>query len=214
VANDGDAWMFGDALLVSPVMVASETTHEVYLPAGEWFDFFRGTRISGGKSITVPVDAKTWKDIPLFVRDGSIVATQRPEDYVDQHPVEEITLDVFAAAHRADFVYYEDDGNTYGYEHGAYFRQPIHAVKMQGRVAVDLEKSTGSFHPALRTYIVRIHGIAAHAVRQGQAQMKRGQAAGADAAPAEGEWSTGSDRFGPLTIVSIAAGEADALTVQ
>jgi len=214
VANDGDAWMFGDALLVSPVMAAGETSHDVYLPAGEWFDYFRGTRFTGGKSITVPVDAKTWKDIPLFVRDGSIVATQQPEDYVDQRPAEEIILDVFPAAHRADFVYYEDDGNTYGYERGAYYRQAIHAVKTQDRVVVDLDKPTGSFHPAVRTYIVRIHGIAAHAVRQGHIPMKRSQAAGEGAALAKGEWSTGSDRFGPITIVRIAAGEADALAVQ
>jgi len=214
VADDGDAWMFGDALLVSPVMAAGETSHEVYLPAGEWFDYFRGTRFTGGKSISYPVDAKTWKDIPVFVRDGSIIATQQTEEYVDQHPAEEITLDVFPAPHPADFVYYDDDGNTYAYEHGEYYRQAIHATKAPDHVVVNLDKPTGSFRPALRTYIVRIHGIAARAVQQGHAQMKRSQAAGKDATPSEGEWSTGRDRFGPFTVVRIAAGEASALVVQ
>ena len=84
----------------------------------------------------------------------------------------------------------------------------------EDRVVVDLDKPTGSFHPAVRTYIVRIHGIAAHAVRQGHVPIKRRQAAGDGAAPAEGEWSTGSDRFGPLTIVRIAAGDGAALVIQ
>jgi alpha-glucosidase len=214
VANDGDAWMFGDALLVSPVMAAGETSHEVYLPVGEWFDYFRGTRFTGGKSIAYPVDAKTWRDIPVFVRDGSIVATQQAADYVDQHPADEIALDVFPGAHRADFVYYDDDGNTYGYEHGAYYRQAIHAAKTQDGAIVDLDKPSGSFHPALRSYVVRIHGIAAHSVQQGKAEMKRSQAAGADAAPSEGEWSTGQDRFGPVTIVRIPSGQESALVIQ
>ncbi len=84
VANDGTSWMFGDALLVSPIVTPGETVHSVYLPAGDWYDYFRGTFIKGGQSITYPVDSAKWQDIPIFVRAGSILATQPSQEYVDQ----------------------------------------------------------------------------------------------------------------------------------
>ena len=95
LANETSSWMFGDALLVSPVMESHASQHAVCLPSGTWYDYFHGTRFEGGRVIQYPVDAQTWQDIPLFVREGSIIATMPLQDYTDQHPVSEVTLDVF-----------------------------------------------------------------------------------------------------------------------
>ncbi len=44
-------WMFGDALLVSPVVAHGATSQSVYLPAGEWMDYSKRTRYAGGQTI-------------------------------------------------------------------------------------------------------------------------------------------------------------------
>ncbi|HWB95847.1 MAG TPA: TIM-barrel domain-containing protein, partial [Bryobacteraceae bacterium] len=44
VADDTNAWMVGDAFLVSPVVQQGESEHSVYLPAGVWYNYFRGSR--------------------------------------------------------------------------------------------------------------------------------------------------------------------------
>src|ERR1700690_3018545 len=110
VSNMSSSWMFGDALLVSPVVEHDEVMHKVYLPSGVWFDYFRGTRFEGGQTIAYKVDPDTWKDIPLFVREGSIIATEPSQDYTDQHSIPEITLDVFPGSTPAAFMSYDDDG--------------------------------------------------------------------------------------------------------
>ncbi|WP_167140571.1 TIM-barrel domain-containing protein [Diaminobutyricimonas sp. TR449] len=58
-------WMFGDDLLVAPVLEAGVTEWPVYLPAGEWVDVWTGTRFDGGQVVTV----KTLRDtVPVFAR--------------------------------------------------------------------------------------------------------------------------------------------------
>ncbi|HEV2327029.1 MAG TPA: TIM-barrel domain-containing protein [Terracidiphilus sp.] len=214
VANYGAAWMFGDALLVSPVVEPGESDHKVYLPAGKWFDYFRGTQFAGGNTIDYPVDAKTWSDIPVFVREGSIVATQVPEDFVGQHPVSEVTLDVFPSQRRAQFVSYDDDGQTYGYERGDYYRQVIGATKEHDRVDVSIDKPAGSFHSSLRSYLIRIHGAAAKAVTLNGSGLSRATQQGAEPAPPENQWTTGHDRFGPVTTLRIPAAQASSIVIE
>jgi alpha-glucosidase len=212
VANTADSWMFGDAFLVSPVVQQGESEHSVYLPAGTWYDYFRGTRIDGGKVIRYTVDPKTWKDIPLFVKQGSIVASQPAQDYVDQKPATEVTLDVFTGPRPATFMYYDDDGNTYAYEKGAYYRQPITAVEVRGGAQIRIEAPRGAYQPALRTFVVRVHGIRASAVTVNGSklprvvQLREGESSAAYAA--------GNDRFGAFTAVRIPAGRASNIALR
>ncbi|MGN6313324.1 MAG: TIM-barrel domain-containing protein, partial [Rhodanobacteraceae bacterium] len=73
VRNDVDAWLFGQWLLVSPVVEQGQTVKHIYLPAGKWTDWFTGKVYQGGQTVSYPVDAKRWDDIPLFIRDGAII---------------------------------------------------------------------------------------------------------------------------------------------
>ncbi|WP_157155725.1 TIM-barrel domain-containing protein [Diaminobutyricimonas sp. LJ205] len=58
-------WMFGDDLLVAPVLEAGVTEWPVYLPAGEWLDVWTGTRFDGGQVVNV----QTLRDtVPVFAR--------------------------------------------------------------------------------------------------------------------------------------------------
>jgi alpha-glucosidase (family GH31 glycosyl hydrolase) len=71
VADMFDEYMFGDALLVAPVLTAGATSRSVYLPAGVWIDYNdRKTRHTGPATITAsaPIDV-----VPRYVRAGSIV---------------------------------------------------------------------------------------------------------------------------------------------
>ncbi|MGA7522266.1 MAG: TIM-barrel domain-containing protein [Acidobacteriaceae bacterium] len=205
VANDASAWMFGDALLVSPIVTAGETQHSVHLPPGVWYDYFRGTRIAGDRTISVPVDTTTWTDIPLFIRSGSILATQPVQDYVDQKPIAEVTFDIFPGPSPCLFTYYDDDGNTYAYERDAYYRQQIRASEQSQSIRIDLAEPSGSFHPALRTLVLRVHGRVARSVLVDGKALPQAQ---------NGDWTAGNDRFGPVTTIRVSAGRAAEILVQ
>ncbi len=65
-----DQYLFGPALLVSPVTASHVTARPVYLPAGRWYDFWTGASLDGGRTIDAPA---AYESMPLHVRAGSIV---------------------------------------------------------------------------------------------------------------------------------------------
>ncbi|MGM1018522.1 MAG: TIM-barrel domain-containing protein [Actinomycetota bacterium] len=62
-------WMFGDDLLVAPVLEPGATTWPVYLPDGEWVDAHTGSRVSGGA--VVDADVRLRAQVPVYVRAGA-----------------------------------------------------------------------------------------------------------------------------------------------
>ena len=65
-----DEYYFGDDLLVAPVM-NSDNRRDVYLPEGEWVNFFSGERLQGGQwlhNVEVPLEL-----MPVYVRRGAVI---------------------------------------------------------------------------------------------------------------------------------------------
>jgi alpha-glucosidase (family GH31 glycosyl hydrolase) len=207
VRNDSGAWMFGQWLLVSPVVGQGQTSKRIYLPAGTWMNWFTGKTYAGGQTIDVPVDAKTWRDIPLFIRDGAIIPMQPVMDHVGQHPVTTVTVQVFPSGHATHFDYYDDDGETYAYEKGAYFLQTMSTRKTDGATDFTLAAPDGSYKPATRWYLLAMHGGVARSVRaNGKAMPAAASLDGLEASSGRG-WVNGRDRYGAVTWVKLAAGE-------
>ncbi len=114
VADIGDEYMFGPALLVAPVTDQGATRKDVYLPAGtDWYNFWTNERLHGGQQVTVaaPID-----QIPLFVRAGSILPLGASVERTDERQAIAKVL-VYPGAD-GDFTLYNDDGTTYASEHG------------------------------------------------------------------------------------------------
>jgi len=195
-----DEWMFGKALLVAPILGEGQAHRSVYLPTGTWFDYFRGARYDGPTTVAYPVDPNTWSDVPLFARSGSIIPTQDVQQYTSQFPVAHVYLDVFPSAAPASFVYYDDDGTTYDYEKGVYYSQRLSARRNGDVVRFDIAAPIGSFEPALRAYQVSLHGIAAQIVRVDGALSS--------------DWKAQTDRFGPVTIVTVDARHAHSIEAK
>ncbi|GGA48034.1 TIM-barrel domain-containing protein [Dyella nitratireducens] len=204
VRDDVDAWMFGDGLLVSPVVEKGQTEKDIYLPAGEWTDYFTGKVYQGGQTLHYMVDSKTWGDIPLFIREGAIIPTQPAMDYVGEQPVTELTVDVFPAEHATHFDYYDDDGSTYAYEHGVYYAQRLSAQRNTDGVEFSIDPPHGSYKPELTYYLVKVHGVAA--ATAGSLKSYANVDA-LQAAKGEG-WAIDHDRYGDVTLLRLAAEKA------
>ncbi len=97
-------YMFGPALLISPVTEPDVKTWKTYLPKtkGGWYDYHTGKHYDGGQTVTTTV---TKAQIPVFVRGGSII------------PVSGDEVLVYPGAD-ASFTLYEDDGTTMAYQEG------------------------------------------------------------------------------------------------
>jgi alpha-glucosidase/alpha-D-xyloside xylohydrolase len=116
VANIADEYMYGPAFLVAPVTEQGATHRDVYLPAGcDWYNYWTNQRLRGGQTIEVDAPIDT---LPLFVKAGSIVPLGSDDGNAQQ--TQKITsVKVYAGAD-GSFTLFQDDGTTYGYEHGKY----------------------------------------------------------------------------------------------
>ncbi|HVP56410.1 MAG TPA: TIM-barrel domain-containing protein [Candidatus Eisenbacteria bacterium] len=119
--NAGDQFMYGPALLVSPVTEPGADTRRMYLPKATWYDFWTGRTQAGGATITTaaPLDR-----IPLFVRAGSILPMGPELQYAAEKPADPIELRVYRGAD-GSFTLYEDENDGYAYEKGVYATIPI-----------------------------------------------------------------------------------------
>lgn len=122
----GDEFMFGPALLVSPVLQADANHRTLYLPeAAAWYDFWTGTAHKGGGEIVAdaPLDR-----IPLYVRAGSILPLGPEIEYTSEKSKGPIELRIYTGADGA-FDIYQDSGDGYDYEKGAHAVIPLRWVE-------------------------------------------------------------------------------------
>ena len=109
--NMGTQFMWGRDLLIAPVFAKGATSREVYLPKGDWYDWWTNAKVTGGSTTTRPVDLST---MPIYVRAGAIVPVDPIRQYTSQPVTEPTTLKVYRGADGA-FTLYDDDGITQEY---------------------------------------------------------------------------------------------------
>ncbi len=111
-----DQYMFGDFILVAP-MFAGQTSREVLLPPGKWYDFYTGK--FAGQNGTIVVKPGLDK-IPLFVKDGGIIPMISARLHMPSKG-EVIPLTIrYYGSKPGRFMLYDDDGVSYNYEKGDY----------------------------------------------------------------------------------------------
>lgn len=203
-----DEWMFGDELLVAPILGEGQTHRSIYLPRGKWIDYFRGLTYAGDQVIDYPVDPKTWSDMPLFIRQGAIIPSQDVQQYVGERSASRIYVDVFPAGGETTFTYYDDDGATYDCEKGVFYEQSLSTSDSGTVVRFNLTAPSGTYKPALHEYEVRLHGMKASAVTIDNGKSDRyANLHELETQGGEG-WTVGTDRYGDVTYVKVMAGSA------
>ena len=110
-----DAFMFGDAILVAP-FCGTASSRQVILPQGvRWFEWKTRRWHDGGTISTV---TGTPGDIPLFVKENSLLPLAEPVQQVEPTTVFKITVNAIGD-HPEPCHLYEDDGTSHDFETGA-----------------------------------------------------------------------------------------------
>lgn len=150
-------YFFGRELLVAPV-TDSTGRQSIYLPPGEWIDYFTGKRYKGNQVVNdkYPLDR-----MPLFVKSGSIVPLQPDMAYSDQRALDTLVVEIYGPD-EAKFSLYEDDGISLEYRSGRYAWTPLTFSKRSAdQYELTIGPTRGQFNgqPARRAYQLRFHGL-------------------------------------------------------
>ncbi len=110
----GTEYLWGRDLLIAPVFEPGARSRSVYLPEGDWVDWWTHEKLAGGRTVTRDVNLSK---IPIYVRAGAILPLDPIRQYVTEPVTEPTTLQVYAGAD-GQFVLYDDDGTSLDYLRG------------------------------------------------------------------------------------------------
>lgn len=116
VRNICDEYMLGSFVLVAPVIAPGKEAREVYLPDGDWYDYYTGEKYSGGRYILA--DAPLDK-VPVFIKAGAIIPVADGE-IRSTEDITEDKISILTYPGKGSFVHYQDDNETFAYRNGAY----------------------------------------------------------------------------------------------
>jgi alpha-glucosidase/alpha-D-xyloside xylohydrolase len=108
----GDEYLWGRDILVAPVVEKGAKIRRVYLPPGDWYDWWTHEKTSGKRWIERPVDLRT---MPLYVRAGAIIPLDPVRQYTSEKVEQPTTVAVYPGADGAS-VMYDDDGTSLDYK--------------------------------------------------------------------------------------------------
>jgi alpha-glucosidase len=148
-AGVGDEFLWGRDLLIAPVYKPGATSRDIYLPPGDWYDWWTNEKSGGGKSISKAVDLSV---MPIYVRAGAIIPFDPIRQYTGEKVNEPTTIRIYKGAN-GQFTLYEDDGISLEYLNGKY---TLTNLSWNDKTNVLTIKPGGGNAPEKRTYQVMV----------------------------------------------------------
>ena len=143
-------YMYGTDFLVAPIYQNTKADAEgndirngIYLPEGEWIDYFTGEKYEGGRVIN-NFAAPLWK-LPVFVKNGAIIPMTNPNNNVSEINKGLRIYEMYPNKHTMT-VEYDDDGITEAYKDGKGVTTFIESnVTPKNEVLITVHRTQGNF---------------------------------------------------------------------
>lgn len=169
-------YMFGDAFLAAPVHEPGADEWMLYLPDGNWFDYWTKERFEGGQSWLIDASLTT---LPLFVKAGSIIPYREFSQSVESGTNDFLTVEIYPYDGGV-FRMTEDDGRTENYKKGEWARTMFRYNELSDHRIFTIGAVQGSFAEMNPDRSYELHFISA--VRPGQVTLNETELAESDAA--------------------------------
>ena len=143
-------FLYGPDILVAPVYqntaadeAGNDIRNNIFLPTGQWVDFFSGRCYEGGRIIN-GYEAPLWK-LPVFVRRGAIIPMTQAHNNPSQQDVRTRAFLIYPYDH-SEFTTYDDDGRTEAYRRGESATTRITSdLDDRGRLTLTVVPTKGTF---------------------------------------------------------------------
>ncbi len=151
-ANTRYQFLYGPDILVAPIYQATASDAQgndirngIYLPEGEWVDYFNGDVYKGNRIINY-FDAPVWK-LPVFIRRGAIIPMNNAHNNPSGVNQNLRIFEVYPAVGTNKMTQYDDDGTTEQYRFGASVSTPVEmTLNAKGDLAINIDKATGNYN--------------------------------------------------------------------
>ena len=160
-ADISDEYLWGEQVLVAPVMTQGARSRKVVFPAGDWIDWNNPAKTyRGGTTATVAAPLNT---LPLFVRAGSFIP-QYPKkiENTSEYDPTLLTVRYFPRKEWCNYLLFDDDRQSpTSLEDGEYQLTTFSGSKQGSEIYVNID-SEGAYKgmPEVRMITLEIVGVA------------------------------------------------------
>ncbi|MEL6356534.1 MAG: DUF5110 domain-containing protein, partial [Bacteroidota bacterium] len=152
----GDQFFFGEDLLVSPVIKKGAKSTQVYLPKGQWINYFSKKTYTGARKIRI---SHTLGSFPLFVRAGAIIPTVSPVQHTAElAKAKDLLVQVYLGVKNGVGSFYWDEGEGYNYEKEEYCSCQFTYRQGRNKLVITKEQS-GQFTPSFKKIKLQLIGL-------------------------------------------------------
>jgi alpha-glucosidase len=132
-----DEFIFGNQILVCPILEPNAVGRRMYLPKGNWYNYWNHEFIEGKNEIWVNTK---FDEIPIFVKEGAIIPKYPIQQYVGEKEIDEVTLEVYFKNGKEKSVLYEDATDGYDYNKGRYALRTFSLIGKDNELIIQLHK--------------------------------------------------------------------------
>ncbi len=112
-----DEFIFGNQILVCPILEPNAQGRRMYLPKGNWYNYWTNELFEGKRELWI---ATKFDEIPVFVKEGAIIPKYPVQQYVGELQFDELTLDIYYKLGKEKSTVYEDAQDGYDYNKGRF----------------------------------------------------------------------------------------------
>jgi len=157
--GDNRDFLFGRDFFVAPVTTDMVDAEEIYLPPGEWYDFWTNAKLSSKEKFTLQ---PRLDEMPIYVRAGAIVPMQPLVQSTEETPNGPLELRVYLPNSNASGdcrgTLYQDDGHTYAYQKGEILRVNYSCQVSSGAVTLSSTTEKSAYQPWWNSVKLTIYG--------------------------------------------------------
>ena len=150
-----DEFVFGEKILACPVTGPNQKGRRMYVPIGNWYNFWTDEVVKGGQEVWVDADLDS---MPIFVKEGAIIPKYPIQQYVGEKTVDELTLDVYYKLGKDTSMVYEDATDGYDYIKGRYSLRDFNLQGKDNELIIQQHK-TGKYITTYKTFKLNLHGL-------------------------------------------------------
>jgi alpha-glucosidase len=150
-----DEFMFGNHILVCPILEPNTHGRRMYIPRGTWINWWTGERVVGGEEVWVD---STMETIPIFVREGACIPKYPVQQYVGEKKIEELQIDVYFSEEKTKSRIYADGGDGYDYKKGRFSLRTLEVVGRPDSLVINQHKE-GDYDAEYQKFKLVIHNL-------------------------------------------------------
>ena len=153
--NRNDEFIFGEKILVCPILESNSKGRRMYIPMGKWYNFWTDEIVTGGLEKWVDADIDS---IPIFIKEGAIIPKYPIQQYVGEIEIDQVTLDVYFKLGKEKSQVYEDAHDGFDYKKGRFSLRNFTLNGKKNSLSIQQYKS-GKYITPYDTFELRLHGL-------------------------------------------------------